>query len=320
MSNIEWEQRLCSRLNSPTLINDYKTPRGAIIGDPNLGFHFDLMQVWELVRRSKNTHPLRWLNTYQAREFVSIFEDLFPEGSVDGEGNEILATSDFSDTTHLMLQFAEAFSKDPEFDDGTWKDTSRSCYVNPYLAHKYIGRVFPKVRQTYVACAPRLTFTYRGFTFRGTNDFELPLYDPIATLDNGAIYDRNGKIPKTIRKLVQSTQADTVKLSDIWVYGEKELDSLKIREMPEGASQADQMAFFGLRPYPNSTRFQQSVLKENFERMKPARDRMVKSRTGKGAYILVTKEMCKFLVDALLLKGLIRLPPMQAVQESEDHL
>lgn len=320
MSNIEWERRLCSRLNSPILINDYKTPRGAVIGDPNLGFHIDLMQVWELVRCSKNTHPLRWLNTYQARAFVSIFEDLFPEGSVDGEGNEILATSDFSDTAHLMLQFAEAFSRDPNFDDGIWQDTSQSCYVNPYLAHKYMNRVFPRVQHTYVACAPRLTFTYRGFTFRGTNDFELPLYDPIATLDNGAVYDRDGEIPKAIRKLVQSTKADPVKLSDIWVYGREELNALHIREMPDGVSQADQMAFLGLRPYPNSSRFRQDVLKENFERMKPARDRMVKSRTGKGAYILVTKEMCKFLVDVLLLQGYIRLPPLQAVQESEDQL
>lgn len=318
MSNIEWEQRLCLRLNSPMLINDYKTPRGTIIGDPNWGFHFDLMQVWEMVRCTKNTHPLRWLNTYQAREFVSLLEDLFPEGSVDGEGKEILVTSDFSEASHLMLQFAAAFSKDPNFDDGIWQDTSQSCYVNPYLLHKYLGRVFPKVQHTYVACAPRLTFTYRGFTFRGTNDFELPLYDPIATLDNGVIYDRNGDIPRTIRKLVQSTQADPVKLSDVWVYGKEELDSLKIREIPDGVSQADQMAFLGLRPYPNSTRFRQSVLKENFERMKPARDRMVKSRSGKGAYILVTKEMCKFLVDVLLLKGFIRLPPMQAAQESED--
>lgn len=318
MANLDWERRLCSRLNSPILINDYRTSRGTLIGDPKTGFHLDLMQVWALVRCTKNPHPLRWLNTYQAREFVSILEDLFPEGSVDGEGNEILATSDFSDTAHLMLQFAEAFSKDPEFDDGSWKDTSRSCYVNPYLAHKYLGRYFSKVRHTLIACAPRLTFTYRGFTFRGTNDFELPLYDPIATLDTGAVYDRNGDIPRTIRKLVQSTQADPVKLSDVWVYGRDELDSLKIREFPDGVSQADQMAFLGLRPYPNSTRFQQSVLKENFERMKPARDRMVKSRTGKGAYILVTKEMCKFLVDALLLKGVIRLPPMQVTLESED--
>ena len=318
MANLDWERRLCSRLNSPTLINDYKTPRGTIIGDPKMGFHVDLMQVWQMLRCTKNTHPLRWLNTYQAREFASLFENLFPEGSVDGEGNEILATSDFSDQSHLMLQFAEAFSKDPEFDDGTWQDVSMSCYVNPYLAHKYLSRVFPKVRHTHVACAPRLTFTYRGFTFRGTNDFELPLWDPIATLDDAPIFDRDGKIPKAIRKLVQSTEADPVKLSDIWVYGKEELNTLQIREMPEGVSQADQMAFLGLRPYPNSTRFRQSVLKENFKVMKSARERMVRSRTGKGDYILVTKEMCKFVVDALLLRGYISLPRLQAGPDSED--
>lgn len=308
MANLDWEKRLCSRFNEPLLILDYTTPRGTVIGNPLEGFQFDLMSIWDLSRRSRLRHPLRWLNSYQGQEFVKLIEDMFPEGSLDGEGNEIRVTEDFSGLTHLMMQTAAAYVKDENFDDGVWKEPLNSLLVNRYLAHKYISKVFPKVKMVMVHCAPRLTFEYRGFTFRGTNDFDLPLYDPIATLDASYDYTRDTKVAKRIRKLVNSPHADSTKLSDIWVYGKDELDFLKIREIPHDAVLADQLAFMGLRPYPQSKRFSQSVLKKNYEVMATARARMVRSRTGKGAYVLVTKEMCKFLVDRLLFENLIQRP------------
>ena len=305
MSNIEWEQRLCLRLNAPTLINDYALPTGSIIGNPQMGFQIDLMQVWKLVGMSRPKHPLRWINSYKGTEAVNLVRELYPEDE------NVLVTWDFFEEPDLLLQTAAAFCKDQEFDFGVWKDNTNSILVNPYIAHKYITRVFNRHKHTLVHKDVSKEFTYRGFTFQGTSDFGIALYDPIQALDDDYLYTRNSELAKRIRELVSSSHAAPVLLSDIWEFGREELRKEGVQFLPDGLSQADQLAYLGLKPYPRSKNYSQKLLKERYKAMAPARARMVVSRPGRNAYILVSREMCKFMVDRFLLEGLIQLPKLQ---------
>lgn len=305
MANKEWEQRLCLRLNAPTLINDYSLPSGSIIGNPQMGFQIDLMQVWKLAGMSRPKHPLRWINSYKGTEAVNIVRELYPEDE------NVLVTWDFYEEPDLLLQTATAFCKDEEFDYGAWKDDSNTMFVNPYVAHKYISRVFKRYKHTFVQKDTSKAFAYRGFTFQGTTDYGVTLFDPIQTLDDDLMFTRSSEIAKRIRELVSSSHASPVLISDIWEFGREELRKEGVQFLPDGLSQADQLAYLGLKPYPRSKAYSQKLLKERYKAMAPARARMVVSRPGRNAYILVSKEMCKFLVDRLLLEGFTELPKMQ---------
>lgn len=295
-------------LNSPILVNEYSFPFGNVWGNPEDGFQFDLMQIWSVLRKPIKMHPLRWLDQIETQKAIRVFETNLPQD----------VTPLFPDFFEGELgELLEDFRKDPDFDDSIWWDPNfRQLFVNPALAHIYIRKVFPKYGHTLIYSDPSLTFEYRGFTLNGFNNsftaqgetVTVPLFD-VAPLGGHRI--RGAEAPpilKFMRKQRQSSRGLSVQVDDMHRYGSHILR----RSYGDGEGVPfmgfhDTLALVGIRAYkiPDShIEFPLEFLQEVHKEMKCVRDATFMS--GR-AFFLVTREMAKFLIEACLAEGLLKL-------------
>ena len=289
-------------LNAPLLVNEYSFPFGNVWGNPEDGFQFDLMQIWSVLRKPKRMHPLSWLSQIETQKAIRIYEGVFPQG------NPPLFPDFFDDELLVLL---EDFRKNPVFDDGIWWEPEyRQLFVNPFLAHLYIRKLYPKYKHTLFYLNPSLSFECRGYTLNGFNNsftaqgetVTVPLFD-VAPLFGHRV--RGSEAPlalKFIRKQRQSSRGLSVQVDDMHRYGTHILR----RSYGDGVPFMgfhDTLALVGIRAYkiPDShIVFPLSFLQEVHKEMRPVRDATFIS--GR-AFFLVTREMAKFLVESCLSEG-----------------
>lgn len=302
--------RACARtLNSPLLINEYILSQGNVWSQFEMDHTMDLMEIWRVCRKPVKLHPLRWLNSLKAREVVSILETQFPIGSETVEGIPIEA---FVGTDkEEVYAHSDEFVKDDLYDEGMWLEDFKSLEVNPFIAHQYILRICPKHKHTLVPCDPEKTLTYRGYSMRATRERfrgDIPLYD-VASLGGMRFRgESDNEIVAAIRKYRKNKRGMSVMVSDMHNYGSKTLKKfLDPGDFPV-LTGSDVYLMLGLSTYksPNSKLdFEPEFIQELFDGMKPIRESFVMTRMGQNPYILLTREMCKFMVDELIQDGLL---------------